>query len=97
MHQAQDIAAMASQFNVDPGALACLAQFLQDNIAKDPAKFFEASDAQRDQIIKAGVKAWHEHSVRMLSELHEGRSEWAQAARKQIASDVWHQARGLQH
>lgn len=91
MHQ--DIAQMAKQFNVDPGALACLAQFLQDNIAKDPAKFVNASDAERDQILIAGVKAWRDHSQRMLMELYEGRSEWAQAARQQIASDVYNQIR----
>lgn len=89
------IAAIAQQFNVDPGALACLAQFLQDNIAKNPAAFLNASEAQRDQIIVAGVKAWRDHSQRMLMDLHDGHSEWAQAARQQIASDVWHQVRGL--
>jgi len=94
--QAHDIAAMARQFNVDPGAMACLAQFLRDNIAKDPAAFLNASEAQRDAIIVQGVKAWHAHSVRMLSELHEGRSEWAQEARQQIASDVWHRVRAQQ-
>lgn len=90
---APNIAQLAQQFNVDPGALECCAQFLQDNIARDPAAFFNASDAQRDAIIVEGVRAWHQHSQRMLMELHEGRSEWAQAARQQIASDVWHQVR----
>lgn len=97
MPQAQDIAQMAQRFNVDAGALACLAQFLEDNIAKDPAAFLNASDAQRDALIKQGVQAWHAHSVSMLNELHEGSSEWAQEARRQIASDVWHQVRAAAH
>jgi hypothetical protein len=95
MPATQTIEAMAQQFGVDKGALSCLLQFLQDNIAKNPAAFFGATDAQRDQIIQQGVKAWRNHSQRMLSELQEGTTEWAQATRQQIASDVWHQVRGL--
>jgi DNA polymerase II large subunit len=95
MTQTQDLNTMAAQFNVDPGALKCLIQFLGDNLAKPEAaeKFAQATDAQRDEIIKQGVKAWHNHSTRMLADLLENRTEWAQATRKQIASDVWHQAR----
>lgn len=92
----EQISRMAQEFNVDPGALASMLGFLQENIAKDPAVFINASDAQRDAIIKQGVIAWRDRSVRMLSELQEGKSEWAMAAREKIASDVWHQVRAQQ-
>lgn len=91
----QEIEQMARQFDVNPGALACLAQFLADNIAKDPGAFVNANEEQRSQILLAGVKAWHRRSMAMLNELREGSSEWAQAARAQIAGQVYDQIRAL--
>ncbi len=91
-----DLAAIAKQFNVDPGALQCLVQFLGDNIAKDPAAFVNATPAHRDAIIKEGVQAWHVHSRRMLNELAQNRTEWAQAARDNIATDVYNTIRAQQ-
>jgi hypothetical protein len=90
-----EIQAMAEQFGVAPHALACLMTFLQDKLTKPEAAkaFAEATPAMQDEIIKAGVKAWHDQSTAMLAELQEGKTEWAQAARQKIASDVWHQAR----
>lgn len=90
-----EIQAMAEQFGVDCGALACLMTYLKDNLSKPEAAkaFAAASPEQQDQILKNGVKAWHLHSVTTLAELQEGKSEWAQAARQQIARDVWTQVR----
>lgn len=90
-----DVQAMAATFGVDGGALVCLLGFLKDRLSKPEAAqvFAAATPAEQDQIIKAGVKAWHDHSTKVLAELQDGSTEWAQAARKQIMSDVWHQAR----
>lgn len=91
----QQIQAMAQQFGVDANSLTSLIGFLKDNLSKpDVAEIFaEATPEHRDLIIRQGVKAWHERSERIFTDLLENRTEWAQAARKQIASDVWHQAR----
>jgi len=84
----QDLQSIAQQFNVDAGALACLEQFLKDNIAANPQAFLSATVAQRSEIIMQGVKAWHEKSQRTLAELTENRTEWAQAARRHITAEV---------
>lgn len=90
-----DMQAMADKFGVDRGALVCLLSYLKERLSKPEmaAAFAAATPEQQDQILKAGVKAWHEQSTAALAELAEGRSEWAQAARQQIAEDVWNQAR----
>lgn len=85
--------AIARQFNVDPGSLACLEQFLKDNIAKNREAFIVATAEQRSQIIADGVRAWHEHSQRLLGEMIDNRTEWAQAARRHIAADVYARVR----
>lgn len=91
----QQIQAMAKQFGVDANALTCLLGFLKDNLSKpDVAEIFaRATPEHRDLIIRQGVKAWHERSVHLFTELLENRTEWSHAAREQIASDVWNQAR----
>lgn len=90
-----EVKAMAETFGVDGGALVCLLGFLKNKLSKPEVAqaFAAATPADQDRIIKEGVKAWHDQSVAVFSDLMEGRSEWAQAARQQIASDVWHQAR----
>lgn len=93
--QTNDVKAMAKEFGVDAGSLQSLLGFLQDNLSKpDVAEIFaNATPEHQDMIIRQGVKAWHDRSERLFSELLENRTEWAQAARQQIASDVWHQVR----
>jgi hypothetical protein len=90
-----EIKAMAEQFGVEASALTCLVIFLQDNLSKPGAAeaFAQATPAEQDEIIKKGVKAWRDHSVRIFTDLIANTTEWAQEARKQIADDVWHHAR----
>lgn len=90
-----DMQAMADKFGVDRGALACLLAYLKDRLStpEAAAALAVATPEQQDEILNAGVKAWHEQSTAKLAELAEGKSEWAQAARHQIAADVWTQAR----
>lgn len=91
----QQIQSMARQFGVDANSLTCLIGFLKDNLSKpDVAEIFAtATPEHQDMIIRQGVKAWRDRSEQIFTELLENRTEWAQDARKQIASDVWHQAR----
>lgn len=86
---------MAKQFGVDAGALKSLVGFLQDNLRKpDVAEIFaSATPEHRDLIIRQGVQAWRDRSELIFTELLENRTEWAQTARQQIASDVWTQVR----
>lgn len=90
-----EIQAMAKQFGVDANSLTSLVGFLRDNLSKpDVAEIFAtATPDHQDLIIRQGVKAWRDRSEKIFTELLENRTEWAQEARKQIASDVWHQAR----
>lgn len=97
-----EIQAMAQKFGVAPNALACLVTFIHDKLGNPEAAkaFASASPQMRDEMVKAVVKAWYEHSTAMLTELQEGTTDWAKAARQQIAQDVWHQVRakeGKQH
>jgi len=97
-----EIQAMAQQFGVAPNALASLVTFIHDKLSNpEAAKAFASASAElQDEMLKTAVKAWYEHSTAMLAELQEGTTEWAKAARQQIAHDVWHQVRakeGKQH
>lgn len=89
------IQAMAQQFGVDAGALACLLTFMQDKLSKPEARelFLSATDSQRDEIVRSGVVAWRDLSERTLLELAANETEWAQEANRQIAADVWRTVR----
>lgn len=90
------VSEMAKAHDLDAGALACMLEFLADNIRKNATALgvLQAGGPAADALLKAGVRAWYSHSQNMLRELAEGRTEWALAVREKLASDVYHQLRG---
>lgn len=86
------ISQFAASFGLDASAVSSLAGFLIHNITKNEAGR-AAFSANPDRFIAAGVEAWHKQSTEAFTELLENTTERAHAWHRQIASDVWTQAR----
>lgn len=82
----------AAENNLDAGALKSLVGFLTRRM-NDSETLRAAFIANPDEVLKAGVKAWHDQSTKLFTELLENRTEWARAAREQMAYDTWYQIR----
>lgn len=94
--EAGDLTRVAKNLGVDAGALRSLLDFLRAHMSELPGgmdALSSASPAQQDAILRAGVTAWHTQGQKVFADLLDGSSDWAQAARAQIADDVWHSCR----
>lgn len=93
------IDAFAEQHGLDKGAMRSLTSFILSNIAKNPELQRIANhgtEAEKAELIRAGVEEWNKASQRFFNELIENRTERAQTMRQAIIEDVYHTIRAKQ-
>lgn len=91
----QDFAAIAKEFGVDESALKSLLTFMFDNINRTPETraAFEADPVYHT---RQGILEWKRRGDLFYAELLEGKSDNAIKWRKEIADQVYEQARAKQ-
>jgi hypothetical protein len=86
-----NIKALCAQYGLEESSINCLLDFLRRGIEKPGGeKMFKSNPAE---FMRVGVEAWHAQGKAFYEELLEGTTERAQLYRKQIATQVWEQAR----
>lgn len=82
---------LSAQFGVCPIAARSVLAYLNERIQNVP-QFAEiaknGTDAQRAELMSAGMKAWHEHGQAFYNELLENKTEKAKKYRQMILDEV---------
>lgn len=83
-----DLTEIAKEYNVSEDALKSLTEYLVRNISENP-EIMELFRRNPNIVIRQGVKAWRDSSIRFFAELLENKTERAQNARKTIAKELY--------
>ena len=89
----------AELHGLDKSALRSLASFILSNIAKSPELQRIASrgtDAEKAELIRAGVEEWNKASQKFFQELLDNKTERAQSFRAGLAEDAYNTIRASQ-